>query len=828
MNCNGDNILKSIKFSIFYIFIILLTGCKSESVEKGSITFVNAEIGELIRIDDGYLFEDSEGIVEVVSKNILIAKNAGSILLNNRNGGELKIDISAEKTIDFFFSRESLTQEVFFKDYLYDLSVSSVVFSDVEGIVDVKITELNNLDIEVVHSNSPGSKLSPYITGSKLRPFGHQTSVLFPNLGIYNIIIKFNDREFLKVIDVTKIKNYEGDFKIENEADIVEGDIWLPSVTNIGENDSISQVSHQVLTYSINGEYFSYLNYLDQVKSLAPGAYIISVSNGKVRSNDSILTVNPLSEWLDLNFSNIILPDKVYSDLINVIDLNPYKGKGKFSVSIEGIEIFDNKIKILDKKISNFELTLEIGSHLKSKRVSVENGKFRFLDINTSTNVNVERNNSIYGDKFIFSDVKNRNGYWFSLRFINLGDGTLHNLSIYDLPIEENCRFRLGEIDRISISANTINTTNDENGYTDNIIDFVCSSSVNSETIRVSDSKMLDPNEKFGYSFTQDENTDVTFNLSKLGDYILESLPLLIVNNFNSERIIAFDFEDVSVLSTSASAININKDGLLVFDSNVQDGAQINITSNNYQELNKNINLSLSVLDVNNLDVINDDFSTNLILSDEYIVDGVKTITSDNVEQVSDLVVPILVSDGNGNTHDISEFTTLQSTSQNLGINVVDKKLIVDTSVSPKTYPVSFNGPKGEPLGNFDVDVLDTPINVVTRFNLNSSTGKFGAGKQISIELTDLSGVKFRLPLGDMGDVDGWKFGLEASQRLFSNSGGRILISDSKELDKIGPIGSGYRNNLLIEESLSSQLSDVCSVFEDDAISPILQCISIP
>ncbi|MFA0016570.1 hypothetical protein AB4391_25095, partial [Vibrio lentus] len=73
-----------------------------------------------------------------------------------------------------------------------------------------------------------------------------------------------------------------------------------------------------------------------------------------------------------------------------------------------------------------------------------------------------------------------------------------------------------------------------------------------------------------------------------------------------------------------------------------------------------------------------------------------------------------------------------------------------------------------------------------------------------------------------------WKFGPEASQRLFSNSGGRILISDSGELDRIGPIGSGYRNNLLIEESLSSQLSDVCSVFEDDAISPILQCISIP
>ncbi|PMG24525.1 hypothetical protein BCU76_05075 [Vibrio lentus] len=819
MNCNGGNILKSIKFSIFYVIVILLTGCKSESPEKGLITFVSAEIGELIRIDDGYIFEDNEGIVEVVSDNILVAKKSGSILLNNRNGGELKVDISEEKTIDFFFSRKSLTQEVFFKDYLYDLSVSSVVFSDVEGIVDIEITELNNVDIEVVHSNS---------SESKIRPFGHQTSVLFPDLGIYNIIIKFNDREFLKVIDVTKIKKYGGDFKIENEADIVEGDIWLPSVTNIGENDSISPVSHEVLTYSINGEYFSYLNYLDQVKSLAPETYIISVSNGKVQSNDSILTVNPLSEWLDLNFSNIILPDKVYSGLTNVIDLKPYKGKGKLSVSIEGIEIFDNKIKVLDKKISNFELTLEIGSHVKSKRISVENGKFRFLDINTSTNVNVERNNSIYGNKFIFSDIKNKNRYWFSLRFINLGDGTYHKLSIYELPIEEDCKFRLGEIDGISISANTINTTNDENGYIDNIIDFVCSSSVNSEIIRVSDSKMLDPNDKFGYSFTQDENTDVTVNLTKFGDYVIESLPLLIVNNFNSERILAFDFEDVSVLSESASKININREGSVVFDSTIQDGSQINIVSNNYPDLNKNISLSLSIIDVNHMDVINDDLFTSLIVSDSYIVDGVRTITSNNVEQVSNLVVPILVSDGTGNVHDISEYTTFQSTSQNLGINVVDKKLVVDTSVSPKTYPVSINGPKGEPLGDFDVDVLDTPINVVTRFRLDSSTGKFGTGKQISIELTDLSGVKFRLPLGEMGDVDSWRFGLEASQRLFSNSGGRILISDSDELDRMGPIGSSYRNNLLIEESLSSHLSDVCSVFEGDAISPILKCISIP
>ncbi|MFA0551260.1 hypothetical protein AB4538_10400, partial [Vibrio lentus] len=432
------------------------------------------------------------------------------------------------------------------------------------------------------------------------------------------------------------------------------------------------------------------------------------------------------------------------------------------------------------------------------------------------------------GKKFIFSDVKNKNRYWFSLRFINLGDGTYHKLSIYELPIEEDCKFRLGEIDRMSISVNTINTTNDENGYIDNIIDFVCSSSVNSEIIRVSDSKMLDPNEKFGYSFTQDENTDVTVNLTKFGDYVIESLPLLIVNNFNSERILAFDFEDVSVLSESASKININREGSVVFDSTIQDGSQINIVSNNYPDLNKNISFSLSIIDVNNMDVINNDLFTSLIVSDSYIVDGVRAITSNNVEQVSNLVVPILVSDGTGNVHDISEYTTFQSTSQNLGINVVDKKLVVDTSVSPKTYPVSINGPKGEPLGDFDVDVLDTPINVVTRFRLDSSTGKFGTGKQISIELTDLSGVKFRLPLGEMGDVDSWRFGLEASQRLFSNSGGRILISDSDELDRMGPIGSSYRNNLLIEESLSSHLSDVCSVFEGDAISPILKCISIP
>ncbi|CAH7330532.1 conserved hypothetical protein [Vibrio chagasii] len=819
MNFNGGRVLNFLKFGVFYVIIILLTGCKSESVDKGLVLFVSAEVGELIRIGDGYILEDNKGIVEVVSDNILIAKNPGSISLNNRNGGELKLDISTEKTVDFFFSRKSLTQSVFYKDYLYDLSVSSVAFYDVEEILDIQITELNNLDIEIVYSDS---------SESTIRPFGHQASVLFPNLGLYNIIIKFNGREFLKAIDVTKVKNYGGEFKIENEADIVEKDIWLPSVTNIRDNYSISPVSHEVLTYSINGEDFSYLNYLDQIKSLSPETYIISVSNGKVRSNDSILTVKPLNEWLDINFSNINLPDNVYSELTNVIDLNPYKGKGELSVSIEGVEIFENKIRILDERISDFELTLKIGSHEKTKRVSVESGKFRFLDINTSTNVNVEKNNSIYGGKFLFSDVENRNGYWYSLRFINLGDGSLHNLSIYELPKEENCTFRLGEVDGISISANTINTTNNKNGYVDNILDFVCDSSVNSDVIRVSDSDFLDPNERFSYSFTQDENTDVSVNLTRFGDYVIESLPLFIVNNFNSERILVFDLEDVSVLSTSASGININKEGLLVFDSNIQDGAQINITSNNYPELNKNINFSLSVIDIGNMDVINDDFSTNLIVSDEYIVDGVKTITSDNVEQVSDLTVPILVSDELGNVHDISEYTTLGSTPPNLGINVFDKKLVVDTSLSPQTYPVSINGPKGEPLGSINIDVLDTPINVVTRFNLKSSAGKFGTGKQISIELMDLSGGKFRLPLGDMGDVDGWKFGLEASQRLFSNSGGRILVSDSGELDRIGPIGSGYRNNLLIEENLSNQLSDVCSVFEDDVISPILQCISIP
>ncbi|MGR5295221.1 hypothetical protein ACPV5U_00260 [Vibrio mediterranei] len=838
MSLNKNHLINIFKLCLLFIFIILVSGCRrdgnhiNDSVDydanRDMVYFVSAEVDEVIRIEDGYALKlDSGGdasIVDIINENTLLAKKPGSIILENMNGSVIELEISTEKTVDFFLSRKSLVEELFYKDYLYDLSVSSVVFSDIEGIVDIEITELNNKYIEVVNSGSSES------TSHLLED---QVSVSFSNAGNYNIIIKFNDREFLKVIDVTKIKTYRGVLKIkngpQNSTDIVEGDIWIPSVTNIDEKNLISPVDREVLTYYINGDKYNYFRYLDRIRSLAPGTYTISVSSGELQSNNSFLTVRPLSEWLAINFTNISLPDKVYSELINFVNLHPYKGKSTLSTSTEGIEIYDNRIKVLDKNINDFNLTLKINDYVKTKHVFVEHGKFRFNSFYTSTNINVEQNKTTYGDRFIFSDVKNGNGYWYWLEFINLGDGTMHRLSPFELPSTERCSFRLGEIDRISISATTINTINDEDGYTDNVIDFVCSSSVDSEVVRVSDSRALEPEHKFGYSLFQNENQDVTFSLTMLGEYFLQSLPLLVVNDFNAESIPVFDFDDISISSESAAKIAVNEFGSLVFESGLLDGSQINIISSTYPELNKNIFLTIDSINANNVVVINGDISSTTIVSDDYIVDGLRNIKSDNVKQVGDFEVGLLALDEvTGEVHDISEYLNLESTPQNLGLEVVDKKLIIDTGLSPKTHLVNIFGPEGEFISNFDIEVLNSPINLTTRFNLRSSTGKFGTGKNISIEFTELSGKKIRIPLGVMNDINSWEFGLEASSQLFSSSGGRILIADKEVLDEIGPIGSSYRNDLLIEENLSNRLLDVCNVFEDDMLSTIIQCNSIP
>ncbi|OIN29056.1 hypothetical protein [Vibrio barjaei] len=831
MNLNKYNLFNLFKFGSLSIILVFFWGCRSDGdyisdgmdydANKGTVYFVDAEVDEVIRIEDGYslkLNSGDEGIVDVINENMLVAKKPGSILLENIEGSVIELGISTEKTVDFFFSRKSLVQEFFYKGYLYDLSVSSVVFSDIEGVVDIKITELNNAYIEVVNSDT---------SKSKNRPLGHQTSVSFPKAGTYSMIIKFNDREFLKVIDVAKNKEYTGALKIKNNADMVEGNIWIPSVTNIDEGNSLSLVDEEVLTYSINGENYNYFSYLDRIESLAPATYTISVSSGELQSNSSLLTVNPFSEWLDINFRNISLPDKIYSELTNVVDLYPYKGKGKLSASIEGVEIFDNKIRVLDKNINDFELTLEIGRHIKSKHIIVEHGEFIFKRLRTSENVDVEKNKSVYGDKFIFSDVKNRNGYWYWLEFINLGDGTSHRIYPFELPRMEVCGFRFGEIDQISISSRGIYVNNNVNGNVDNVMDFVCSSSVNSQVIRVSDSRQLKPEHKFG--FFQSQGQDVKFSLTLLGNYILESLPLLSTNDFNAESIPIFDFDDTLVSTDSASKVRVDKFGSLIFDSDVQDGTQIKIISNAYPELNKNIFISVESINANNIEVINGDISSNVIISDEYIVDGVRRIKSNNVDQVRDFEVGLLVlDDTTGKVHDISERIYVESTSQSLGFDIYGKRLIIDTNLSPMMYPVNIYGPSDEFITNFDIKVLDSPINLTTRFNLKAKTGKFGTGKNISLELTELSGKKIRFPLGVMNNVDSWRFGLEASAQLFASSGGRVLIADSDVLDEIGPIGSSYRNNLLIEENLSNRLLDVCNVFEDGVMSTIIQCNIIP
>ncbi|EDL55379.1 hypothetical protein VSAK1_22604 [Vibrio mediterranei AK1] len=831
MNLNKYNLFNLFKLSIFSIILVLFFGCRSDgdyisdSIEhdanKDTVYFVSAEVDEVIRIEGGYSLKINnydEGVVDIINENMVIAKKPGLVLLENINGSMIELDISKEKTVDFSFSRKSLVQETLYEKYLYDLSVSSVVFSDIEGIVDIRLTELNNSYIEVV--NSGDSK-------STSRPLGHQVSLSFPKPGTYSMIIKFNDREFLKVIDVIENKEYEGTLKVRNTADMVEGEVWVPSVTNINKRNVLSLADKEVLTYSIDGDNYNYFSYLDRIRSLTPATYIISVSSGELQSNNSLLTVKPFSEWLDINFQNISLPDKVYSELTNVIDLSPYKGEGKLSVSIEGVEIFDNKIRVLDKSINDFELTLEIGRHTKSKRIIVEHGEFIFKRFVTGTNVIVDKNKSTYGDKFIFSDIQNGNGYWYWLEFINMGDGTWHRLSPFELPKTETCSFRFGEIDKISISSQNINVNNNNNGYVDNVMDFVCSSSVNSQTIRVSDSRKLEPEQKFSYSLSKSQ--DITFSLTLLGDYILDSLPLLVTNNFNAESIPVFDFNDTLVSTESASNIHMDEFGELFFDSDIQNGTTVNIMSNTYPELNKNIFLSIEPINANNVEVVNGDISSNVVLSDYYIVDGARNIKSDNVKQIRDLEVALLVLDDiNGKVHDISEHVNLESTSHDSGFDIIDKRLMIDTSLSPRTYPVNVHGPSDEFITNFDVEVLDAPINLTTRFNLKTSTGKFGTGKSISLELTELSGKKIRLPIGVMNNVDSWRFGLEASSQLFSSSGGRVLVADKEVLDEISPIGSSYRNNLLIEQDLSNSISDVCNVFEGDVISSVIQCNSIP